>query len=46
MVRVAGVSDLPPADWYTDPEDESQYRYWDGSSWTEHRAPRIIDTDA
>ena len=34
------VSDLPPADWYTDPEDESQYRYWDGSAWTEHRAPR------
>ena len=34
------MSDLPPADWYTDPEDESQYRYWDGSAWTEHRAPR------
>ncbi len=40
VIRVAGVSDLPPADWYADPEDESQYRYWDGSSWTEHRAPR------
>ena len=37
------VSDLPPADWYTDPEDESQYRYWDGSVWTEHRAPRHTD---
>jgi len=37
------VSDLPPADWYTDPEDESLYRYWDGSSWTEHRAPRLTD---
>ena len=37
------VSDLPLADWYTDPEDESQYRYWDGSSWTEHRAPRHTD---
>lgn len=34
------MSDLPPADWYTDPEDESQYRYWDGSTWTDHRAPR------
>ena len=45
LVRVAGVSDLPPADWYTDPEDESQYRYWDGSSWTEHRAPRIAGGD-
>ena len=39
------MTDLPPADWYTDPEDESQYRYWDGSSWTEHRAPRIADPD-
>ena len=37
------MSDLPPADWYTDPEDESQYRYWDGSAWTEHRAPRRAD---
>lgn len=34
------MSDLPAADWYTDPEDESQYRYWDGSQWTDHRAPR------
>ncbi len=34
------VSDQPRADWYTDPEDSSQYRYWDGSAWTEHRAPR------
>jgi len=39
------VSDLPPADWYTDPEDESQYRYWDGSGWTEHRAPRHAQPD-
>ena len=37
------MSDLPPADWYTDPEDESQYRYWDGSAWTQHRAPRHTD---
>lgn len=39
------MSDLPPADWYTDPEDESQYRYWDGSAWTEHRAPRHAPPD-
>jgi len=39
------VSDLPPADWYTDPEDQSQYRYWDGSAWTEHRAPRLDQPD-
>ena len=36
------MSDIPPADWYTDPEDDRQYRYWDGESWTEHRAPRRL----
>lgn len=34
------MSDLPPPDWYTDPEDPAQYRYWDGSQWTDHRSPR------
>ena len=34
------MTEMPPADWYTDPEDDDQYRYWDGSRWTEHRAPR------
>jgi len=34
------VTELPPADWHTDPEDPAQYRYWDGSRWTDHRAPR------
>ena len=34
------MSELPPPDWYTDPEDPAQYRYWDGSQWTDHRAPR------
>ena len=33
----------PPPNWYTDPADESQYRYWDGSAWTEHRAPRHVE---
>ena len=36
------MSDLPPADWYPDPNDDRQYRYWDGESWTEHYAPRRI----
>ena len=39
MAEVGGVSDLPPADWYADPEDSEQYRYWDGGAWTDHRAP-------
>lgn len=27
-------------EWLPDPEDPTQWRYWDGSRWTEHRSPR------
>lgn len=33
------MSDLPPANWYPDPEVPGQQRYWDGAQWTDHRAP-------
>lgn len=29
----------PPANWYPDPSGQPQWRYWDGSSWTDHYAP-------
>jgi Protein of unknown function (DUF2510) len=29
-----------PAKWYPDPDNASQWRYWDGSAWTGHYAPR------
>ena len=29
----------PPPGWYPDPEMVGTQRYWDGSQWTEHRAP-------
>jgi hypothetical protein len=32
------MTDLP-ANWYPDPDDSTQLRYWDGSKWTEDRAP-------
>ncbi|OBK73049.1 DUF2510 domain-containing protein [Mycobacterium sp. 1164985.4] len=28
-----------PAGWYPDPDDAAAQRYWDGSTWTEHRSP-------
>ncbi len=28
-----------PPDWYPDPEDPTQNRYWDGTAWTDHRRP-------
>jgi hypothetical protein len=28
-----------PAGWYPDPDGSGGQRYWDGSTWTEHRSP-------
>jgi hypothetical protein len=39
------VTETPPAAWFPDPEDPTQYRYWDGAAWTEHRAPRSTASD-
>jgi probable HAF family extracellular repeat protein len=30
----------PAANWYPDPERDDCYRYWDGQTWTDMRAPR------
>ncbi|MFV0525209.1 MAG: DUF2510 domain-containing protein [Acidimicrobiales bacterium] len=29
----------PAAGWYPDPDDHGQIRFWDGTRWTDHRAP-------
>ena len=29
----------PPAAWYPDPENAGLLRYWNGTTWTEHRHP-------
>lgn len=29
-----------PEGWYDDPDDPTQWRYWGGRTWTEHRAPK------
>lgn len=34
------MTSMPPADWYPDPQDPGQLRYWDGQQWTEHRSER------
>ena len=31
-----------PSGWYDDPEHPEQYRYWDGTNWTDHRAPKAV----
>lgn len=33
-------SDGPPPGWLIDPEDASNWRWWDGHHWTDHHAPR------
>lgn len=38
MPQLSAAPSLPPAGWYGDPEGEG-HRYWDGTTWTEHRAP-------
>jgi hypothetical protein len=35
---------MPPAGWYADPEQAWTWRYWNGASWTDHRAPRDMPT--
>ena len=33
---VTHMSAAPPPNWYPDPHDAAQLRWWDGSQWTEH----------
>lgn len=30
------MSERPPANWYSDPTQRHEYRYWDGAKWTDH----------
>lgn len=34
------MTGLPPAGWYDDPEYPDHLRYWAGTAWSEHRAPK------
>lgn len=38
-LRSRPMTDVPSG-WYDDPEHPEQYRYWDGTNWTEHRSPK------
>ena len=33
------ASNPTPAGWRPDPEDATSLRYWDGTAWTDQRAP-------
>ena len=37
------ASSAAPAQWYADPWNAAQFRYWDGSAWTGHVSPRYAD---
>ena len=39
------MTETPPAAWFPDPDDPTQYRYWDGTAWTDHRSPRSTTSD-
>lgn len=32
-----------PAGWFVDPDDSDQLRWWDGSAWTSHYAPLVVE---
>ena len=38
------MSSAPPPNWYPDPHDRAQLRWWDGTQWTEHRHPLVAVT--
>ena len=31
----------PPPGWYSDPNDPTLSRWWNGTTWTEHSAPKV-----
>jgi len=33
-----------PSGWYDDPQDSSQFRYWDGVVWSSHVTPKVSPT--
>lgn len=35
------MADAPPPNWYPDPDDPSQQRWWDGQRWAHHRRPTV-----
>jgi hypothetical protein len=43
---VANETQLPPPQWYPDPNDPSRWRWWDGAQWTDQYAPREMSGGA
>ncbi len=42
MTWPTGPPPMPAPGWYDDPEQASTWRWWDGASWTDHRAPMWV----
>ncbi|MBO9578144.1 MAG: DUF2510 domain-containing protein [Microbacteriaceae bacterium] len=34
-MQVASAAPLPEAGWYPDPHNPANYRWWDGTAWTD-----------
>jgi hypothetical protein len=41
---MSATQDPPPADWYPDPLNRHERRYWDGQLWTEHVFSREVQS--
>ncbi|TDW30356.1 DUF2510 domain-containing protein [Cryobacterium psychrophilum] len=39
--EIAATPQLPPAGWYTSPDNATLIRWWDGSGWTKHSTPKV-----
>jgi LytR cell envelope-related transcriptional attenuator/Protein of unknown function (DUF2510) len=43
---MSNEGDSPPAQWAADPTGQHDYRFWDGSQWTEYTSDRVIPLGA
>jgi hypothetical protein len=45
-VRIFGIHVTPEPGWYPDPADPQHLRWWNGTEWTAHVGPPVVQTTA